>query len=296
MITRFFHQNKLTGIILASLLIYSCNGMEQPTTTNNSNKTSPPKAVKIANTTTQDSTASTPNPEKTIATNNKDQTTSEPSKETTTPDNNTSAKNSTTNRQTSENKITTALELIARNLEKKNLVYDSNLKQDCSGIYHQIKDSIQVRIPELADQSKFKYPLIRDIRSSRQIANWYHENNNLLIVNDAMNQRNKIRPGSVMFYGKPDKKYSNIDIDLLTDRNNGFSSKGAIMHIAVVTSIETDEQGNVIAYTIMHGRNKRYPASRSSSKEVQSNNRKGLPPFGNWSQQWVAMANIETTI
>lgn len=89
------------------------------------------------------------------------------------------------NRTVSDNKETTALENIARNLEAKKLVYDHTLGQDCSGIYHQIKDSIQLRISELGDLTKYKYPTFKEVRSSRQIADWYYRNNNLLIVQNA---------------------------------------------------------------------------------------------------------------
>lgn len=196
----------------------------------------------------------------------------------------------------SDNKISSVLSLISENLEAKRLAYISSKMQDCSGIFHQLKDSLQQRLPALA-QSKgaFQYPSISEARSSRQIADWYYKKNNLLIVEDAMAARNSIRPGSVLFYGKSGKKFSNIDIDMLTDRNNNFTQNGAIQHIAVVTEVITDENENVISYTIMHGRNKRVHASRSGSKAVQSLRTKGLPPFGNWKQQLVAIANITTT-
>lgn len=194
----------------------------------------------------------------------------------------------------SDQKISSVLESISENLEKKKLAYASSKGQDCSGIFHQIKDSIQARLPGLRKNAGYQYPVYNQIRSSRQIANWFHEKGNLMIVEDAVASKNSIRPGSVMFYGKPNKKYSNMTIDILTDRSNNFTSNGAIMHIAVVTSVRKDENGNVVDYTIMHGRNSRVHASRSGSKEVQSRNTKGLPAFGNWSQQWVAVANIAT--
>ena len=195
----------------------------------------------------------------------------------------------------SDNKISTILSAVSENMEAKNLAYISSLMQDCSGIFHQLKDSLQSRLPALAQNGGgYQYPAPTEARSSRQIADWYYKKNNLLIVEDAVAARNSIRPGSVMFYGKSGKKFSNINIDMLTDRNNNYTSNGAIMHIAVVTAVTTDADGNVVDYTIMHGRNKKYPASRSGSKEVQSRNTPNLPPFGNWSQQLVAIANIAT--
>lgn len=195
----------------------------------------------------------------------------------------------------SDNKIGAVLTSISESLEAKRLAYVSSQMQDCSGIFHQLKDSIQQRLPSLAQEGgSFQYPSPSQIRSSRQIADWYYKNNNLLIVEDAMASRNSIRPGSVMFYGKSGKKFSDIDIDMLTDRKDNFTTNGAIQHIAVVTAVKTDDNGNVIEYTIMHGRNKRVHASRSGSKAVQSLRTKGLPPFGNWKQQLVAIANITT--
>lgn len=195
----------------------------------------------------------------------------------------------------SDRKIGEILSNIAENMEKKKLAYVSSKAQDCSGIYHQLKDSLQKRLPALAGSGSYQYPEYKNIRSSRQIADWYHKNGNLLIVEDPLASRNSIRPGSVMFYGKPNKKFKDMTIESLTDKNNNYTNNGAIMHIAVVTSVRTDEDGNVLEYTIMHGRNKRVHASRSGSKEVQSKRTKGLPAFGNWSQQWVAVANIMTT-
>jgi hypothetical protein len=179
-------------------------------------------------------------------------------------------------------------------MEERNLAYITELGQDCSGIYHQIKDSVQARIPALRDPAKYHYPPFRPDRDSRQIANWYHRHNNLHIVKDALADANRIRPGSVMFYGQTDKVYSNPTIEQLTTRGAG------IMHVAVVTSIETDDAGKLTAYTIMHGRNTKWPASRTGGNCDCP--KKGLHkqhvkfPFGNWNQAWVAVADIETPV
>jgi hypothetical protein len=195
----------------------------------------------------------------------------------------------------SAKKISEVLSTIAKNLEDKRLKYDSKLMQDCSGIFHQMKDSLQKRLPSLAaSRGTFQYPSAVNVRYSRQIADWYYQNKNLLIVQDAMVSRNFIRPGSVMFYGKSNKTFKNITIDMLTDRKNNYSSKGAIMHVAVVTAVTIDKAGNVVDYTIMHGRNPSKHASRTISRAIQSTHTPDLPAFGNWSQQLVAIANIAT--
>lgn len=194
----------------------------------------------------------------------------------------------------SDKKIGEVLSAIAKNLEDKTLEYRSDLLQDCSGIYHQMKDSLQSRLPALKEGAEYQYPSSKTTRNTRQIADWFNKRGNLHIVQDPMASRNYIRPGSVMFYSKSGKKYTNIDIDMLTDRANNYTSNGAIMHIATVTNVKTDAEGNVLEYTIMHGRRPGRHAKRTGSKEVQSTNTPGLPKFGHWTQQWVAVANITT--
>ncbi len=197
-------------------------------------------------------------------------------------------------------KMSEVLESISDSLEKAQLAYVSSLGQDCSGIYHKIKDILQTRLPALKEGSQYMYPQYNVDRSSRQIADWYYQNGNLLIVEDPIASKNSIRPGAVMFFGQAGKLFSDITIEMLTDRDNNYTKDGAIQHIAVVTSIRTDENGDLIDYTMMHAR---YPggpaASRSGSKEVQSTSARSRDkvapyPFGHWTQQWVAVSNIVT--
>ncbi|MFK7770980.1 MAG: hypothetical protein AB8F94_02530 [Saprospiraceae bacterium] len=193
----------------------------------------------------------------------------------------------------SDKKIAEVLSSVSKRMEQQKLAYVSSMMQDCSGIFHQLKDSLQSRLPSLAAGGQYQYPTPQVARSSRQIADWYHKNNNLLIVQDPMASRNSIRPGAVMFFGKSNRTFKDIDIDMLTDRDNNYTSNGAIQHIAVVTAVTLDEDGNVVDYTMMHGRRPGKTAHRSGSKEVQSRNKK-LPAYGHWSQQWVGIANIAT--
>ena len=192
-----------------------------------------------------------------------------------------------------EERLSVILDLIAQDLEAQQLEYRSDLGQDCSGIYHKIKDMVQRKMKELGDKSKYHYPTYAEDRDSRAVAKWYHNNNNLYIVQDAKADGNKIRPGTVMFYGQTDKQYSNPSIDELTTRGVG------IMHIAVVTKVEKDDAGNVTKYTIMHGRNTKYTASRTGGNcdcGGSTAKQHAKFPFGNWNQPWVAMANIETPL
>lgn len=190
-----------------------------------------------------------------------------------------------------EERLSVVLDLISQELEAQQLAYVTELGQDCSGIYHKIKDQLQRKMSELGDKSKYHYPTYAEDRDSRAVAKWYHNNNNLYIVRDAKADGNKIRPGTVMFYGQTDKQYNNPSIDELTTRGVG------IMHVAVVTKVEQDDAGKVTKYTIMHGRNTKYTASRTSGNcdcGGSTAKQHAKFPFGNWNQPWVAMANIET--
>ena len=192
-----------------------------------------------------------------------------------------------------EERLSVILDLLSQDLEAQQLEYRSDLGQDCSGIYHKVKDMVQRKMKELGDKSKYHYPTYAEDRDSRAVAKWYHNNNNLYIVQDAKADGNKIRPGTVMFYGQTDKQYSNPSIDELTTRGVG------IMHIAVVTKVEKDDAGNVTKYTIMHGRNTKYTASRTGGNcdcGGSTAKQHAKFPFGNWNQPWVAMANIETPL
>lgn len=197
----------------------------------------------------------------------------------------------------SEARMSLALEAIAQSIEGQKLKYDRTIGQDCSGIYHRIKDSIQARFPALARD--YQFPQFNTDRNTRQIAHWYHKNGNLHFVQDALADQNRLRPGSVLFFGRTDEKYDKVDIDLLSNANvfqhDATAGKGKIYHIAVVTAVRDDNGKKRV--TIMHGRNKKHAASRT---EVNYDGPGGFKkkfaqfPFGNWNQQLVAIANIAT--
>ncbi len=202
-------------------------------------------------------------------------------------------------RTVDEERLGVVLDLISQELEAQQLEYISSKGQDCSGIYHKIKDLVQRRISVLGDKSKFHYPAYAADRNSRQIANWYHENGNLHIVQDAMADRNLITPGTVVFFGRTDERYSNITIELLTNPGKFVhdGTNGKIMHVAIVTKVEKDDTGNVVKYDMMHGRNSRNFASRTTANyDGPGGYGKAFAkfPFGNWNQQLVALAHIET--
>lgn len=202
-------------------------------------------------------------------------------------------------RTVNEERLGIIIDLISEELEAQELEYISSKGQDCSGIYHKIKDLVQKRMSVLGDKTKFHYPSFTEDRNSRQIAHWYYDHNNLHIVQDAYVDRNLITPGTVVFFGRTEEKYSNINIDLLTNPGKFIhdGTNGKIMHIAIVTTVERDDAGNVVKYDMMHGRNSRNFASRTTANyDGPGGYGKAYAkfPFGNWNQQLVALAHIET--
>jgi hypothetical protein len=202
-------------------------------------------------------------------------------------------------RTVNEERLGIILDLISEDLESQELAYISSKGQDCSGIYHKIKDLVQKKMSVLGDKTKFHYPTYTEDRNSRQIAQWYYDHNNFHIVQDANLDRNLITPGTVVFFGRTEEKYSNITIDLLTNPGKFVhdGTNGKIMHVAIVTTVEKDDAGNLIKYDMMHGRNSRNFASRTTANYDGPGGYKTTHakfPFGNWNQQLVALAHIET--
>ena len=181
-----------------------------------------------------------------------------------------------------ESRLQEALEKnIAPRLEALKIGYDS---ADISKMTHRVLDSLEIWFP-----GKVTRPNIAQHRSSRQIANWYNEQKNLILIKDnedALQNANLIQPGAIMFFGRSGEKYSNVNIELLTDQKK-------ISQMGFVISVEKDAAGKVVKYTMFGARNPRMPASRYSGN-FAGPGRVGQQfqefPYGNWSQQWVAVA------
>ncbi len=185
---------------------------------------------------------------------------------------------------TGDDQLSNDLSLFAEKTEKDSLWYDNkNPKrlQDCSGIFHRVVNHVRNRC------DSYQYPEPDDARSSRSLAKWFHDNNNLTIINDAVKQRNLIKPGSVLFFGRSGQTYNNLTIDRMVEV--------AIQHIGVVTEVKKDDNGDVIGYVMFHGRRPGVTAQRSHYHSIKPP-RLGYPPLGNWNQQLVGVAYIMTPI
>lgn len=173
------------------------------------------------------------------------------------------------------------LQRLASDYEAQHILYRSVPLSDCSGMFHQLLLKMKEAFPA------FAYPAVAEARSSRALARWYYDKGSLHIIDEAGGSGELIRPGAVMFFGQVGKKYNSPSIDQLTTYGAG------IMHIGTVVEVEKDEQGKVIAYTMFHARGRGKPASHTRHYLRHPGN-PGLPAFGNWRQQWVAIAYMDT--
>ena len=160
------------------------------------------------------------------------------------------------------------------------LKYDSRQLQDCSGIFHQVvKQFKRDYCPN------YDYPTVSHARDTRRIAKWYHERGELILIHSPLLQSSMIKPGAVMFYGYPNKKYKRFKAKDLFVRNTGIN------HIGVVVSVMMDAKGKVLRYQLFHGRRPGKPSSVTDFHKRKST-RSYYPPFGNGREQWLAIAPL----
>ncbi len=174
------------------------------------------------------------------------------------------------------------LSIYAQKLEEDSIYYnhDPEKLSDASGIVHRVLNYLN----SISDQTK--KPDVNEARSTLALAEWYNKEGLLTVINNPMAQKNLIRPGTIMFYGKSGQVYNDLSIErLLTPKPNHV-----IMHVGIVTDMVLDENGKVISYTLFHGRRPGKIANRTYYHTLEPP-RRGYPIFGNWNQQWVAAAH-----
>ncbi len=185
-------------------------------------------------------------------------------------------------------KVTNACTLLDVDVEKvvqtsaqvlSGIPYSHANKTDCSGMFHKLVDKVRMACPNAV------LPEIETSRTTRGIAHWYFNNGNFTIVRNPQEMGKHIRPGTVMFYG-----YGNREYDFATLSIADLVKQGTgIKHVSVVTEV-TVENGEVVAYKMFHGRRPGKPSAITGS-ELRPR-RQELPPFGNWKDPLLAVADI----
>jgi len=170
---------------------------------------------------------------------------------------------------------------IADMITADSLWYGKELLSDCSGIFHRVLQAMKSRCPA------YDYPDPEKYRETRDLARWYHQRGDLILVQDALASADLIKPGAVMFYGHRGINYTatNLTADTLLMRERG------IEHLGVVVSIKKDAAGQLLGYELFHGQT--YGKIASTTRHHERNpSRSSYMPFGNAEQQWVAVARL----
>lgn len=161
------------------------------------------------------------------------------------------------------------------------LLYDTEPLTDCSGIFHRVLQKMKQRCPA------YDYPLPETYRDTRDLARWYHEHGDLILVQNALASAELIKPGAVLFYGQRDSVYKNFTVEKL------FLPKVGINHMGVVVKVDTNAAGETKSYELFHGYGRKgiTPAS-TTNWHLREPTRAAYPPLGNGREQWVAMARL----
>lgn len=177
------------------------------------------------------------------------------------------------------------LSLFAEGIERDSVMYDNKNSAklaDCSGMFLRMARFVQSKC------DRYDYPEPSTARGTRELITWYHNKNNLILIKnnneDAMAKRNLIKPGAVLFFGKSGQVYNDVNISV---------AQQGVMHMGTVTEVKKDNNGNVIGYTMFHGRSSGKIAQRSFYHSINPP-RLGYPVLGNWNQQWIGIAYIMT--
>ena len=175
---------------------------------------------------------------------------------------------------TSKDNVTVFLSDIAEKLEAQELMYNQKAGLESSGIVRRFLKEMQEQYPDML------IPSSTDHSNSKLIADFYGQQNRLEIINDALASRELIRPGSIMFYGRSGKSYSNLTIEQINE---------VVFNSGVVTEVKRDANNSVSGYVLFQASRPGVIAKRSYYHSVESH-RSGTPPLGNWKQPWVAIA------
>ena len=170
------------------------------------------------------------------------------------------------------NKMDQQLNLVTQEIQNKKILYSqSAVKADCSGIFHRVLDGLSQQC------SCFSRPDYQHHRSTRQLANWYHQQGKLHRIDDALTAQHLIRVGMIMFYGQSNKVYKKVPLA------DFFKSGKGITHMGIVVDVKRNSKGEVEFYSLFHGR-----STGKLAKTTKYHNRK--MKYGNGKQRWIAYA------
>lgn len=174
---------------------------------------------------------------------------------------------------------------VAQKIEGQHLLYNGrnpSKLQDCSGIFHRVLEKIAAKIEP--NCSQYIFPSLQN-RSSKSLARWYHEHDNLTLIGNPQQAGDLIKIGTVVFYGQQGKRYKKPTISLLTSREG-------VQHIGLVVEVERDAKGKLLNYGLFHGHGK--TGVQAADITYFHRWKDSHLAYGNGSQQIVGVANVLT--
>lgn len=213
------------------------------------------------------------------------------------------------------------LEPIARNMTAQKIPYTrdpANEWRDCSGNFLRLSSYVASACPD-QQEHLIAPPGIKDyapggdnvapgnvtVRSSRGVAKWFNDRGRFTPIyyddaerlgaapKDLHAYRDYIRPGAVLWFSRG-KPLRTDGIDALFVRNEANSH---INHMATVTAVVRDDSGQVMGYSMYHGRTKSKPGSVTKAHfwtwpEKYLQGGKEYPPLGYWKQRLVGISTL----
>lgn len=190
--------------------------------------------------------------------------------------------------------------------------------RDCSGIFLRVSSHLAQACP--AEQGRLAAPPgvgaygpgvevpisgQEKARGSRGLAKWFHRQGRFtpIYYDDAPNPsdvsaslkkvRNKIKVGTVLWFSRGAPTQEGGVMALFSEDHQ---EKNRIDHIALVTGVTRDRKGNVTKLAIVHGRSAGKDAAVTKKHFWEwpeyYRGRDQYPPFGNWTQRLVGIADI----
>ena len=160
-----------------------------------------------------------------------------------------------------------------------NLKYDQATANDCSGTFIRLNRYLNTFCP----QEPFLTFGVG--RSTRDLVKYYYDIDQLILIKDPIASDSLLQPGTVMFY-----TYSNRGGKLNITRKN---MQSLVNHVGIITEVEKNDAGVVTGYKLFHGRNPKRGINITNYHKREPFGKNMKPyPYGNGTQQWMAVAPI----
>ncbi|MEL7123080.1 MAG: hypothetical protein AAFO07_26760 [Bacteroidota bacterium] len=160
-----------------------------------------------------------------------------------------------------------------------NLKYDQSTANDCSGTFIRMNRYLNSFCPEEP------FPTFGVGRSTRDLVKYYHDIDQLILIKDPIASDTLLQAGAVMFY-----TYSGRGGKLnITTKN----MQSLVNHVGIITEVEKDKNGVVTGYQLFHGRNPKRGINITNYHKREPFGKNMKPyPYGNGTQQWMAVAPV----